>query len=132
MDDTLTRIWADIVGRLHGPLTFRLILQPIMAALYAFRDGIKDAQLGRPAYLWSIFTKHDAAVRMLREGLHSVARVIGLGVVMDIIYQVAVFRWIYPTELLIVVLLLAFVPYLILRGPINRIARYWVGKVRVP
>jgi hypothetical protein len=31
MDDTLTRFWNDLVGRLTGPMTFRLILQPVMA-----------------------------------------------------------------------------------------------------
>jgi hypothetical protein len=81
-------------------LTFRLILQPIMATLYAFRDGVKDAQLGRPAYLWGIFTRPGAAGDMLRDGLHSVSRVIGLGIVMDLVYQLIVFRWLYPTELL--------------------------------
>jgi hypothetical protein len=38
---------------------------------------------------------------------------------------------IYPFELVVIVLALAFVPYVIVRGPINRIARAWItGKVR--
>jgi hypothetical protein len=54
-------------------------------------------------------------------------RVLVLGVVMDVIYQFMVFRWVYPVELVIVVLALAFLPYLLLRGPINRLTRRWVG-----
>jgi hypothetical protein len=46
---------------------------------------------------------------------------------MDVIYQFMVFRWVYPVELVIVVLALAFLPYLLLRGPINRLTRRWVG-----
>jgi hypothetical protein len=38
-------------------------------------------------------------------------------------YQLIVFRWIHPVELVVVVLLLAFVPYLLIRGPVNRLAR---------
>jgi hypothetical protein len=45
---------------------------------------------------------------------------------MDAIYQLKLFRWIYPGELVLVVLLLAFVPYLLMRGPINRVVRSWL------
>lgn len=38
-----------------------------------------------------------------------------------------VFRRIYPVEAIDVALLLAVVPYFLLRGPVNRIARVWVG-----
>jgi len=44
---------------------------------------------------------------------------------MDVLYQLIEFKTIYPGELIVIVLTLAFVPYLLLRGPINRIARHW-------
>jgi hypothetical protein len=46
-----------------------------------------------------------------------------LAIVMDIIYQLIVRRWIYPGETLIVAVVLAVFPYLLLRGPINRLIR---------
>ena len=128
MDDSLNRFWTDLVGRLTGPMTFRLVLQPVMAALYAFRDGRKDAREGRPAYFWAIFTEPRERRELFREGWKAVARVIALGAVMDATYQVIVFRWIHPFELVVVVLALAFLPYLLLRGPINRIARLWASR----
>ncbi len=123
MDD-LVRVWSDLAGRLTGPLALRLVLQPAMAALYAIRDGMKDARAGRPAYFWSILADASDGARLLREGLQAVLRVILLGAVMDGMYQIIVFRRIYPLELVIVVLSLAFMPYLLLRGPVNRLARY--------
>jgi hypothetical protein len=48
MDAELARMWTDLVGRLTGPLTLRLYLQPTMATLFALRDGLKDARTGRP------------------------------------------------------------------------------------
>ena len=42
--------------------------------------------------------------------------------VIDAVYQLMVFRWIYPGELLLVPFLLACVPYLLIRGLANRIA----------
>jgi hypothetical protein len=125
MDDLFTRIWTDLVGRVSGPLTFRLILQPTMALIFAIRDGMKDARENRPPYFRTIF--HDPAQRglLLREGFKAVGRVFGLGIVMDVIYQLIVLRWVYPGEALLVALILAFLPYLLLRGPANRLARLW-------
>ena len=129
MDDTWTRFWSDLVARLDGPMTFRLILQPTMAALSAFRDGVADAKAGRPPYFWDIFTKgHGDASQLLKEGWKAVLRIILLGAVMDVIYQWTVFKHLYPLELVVVVLLLAFVPYLLLRGPINRLTRRWLAR----
>jgi hypothetical protein len=125
MDD-LARVWTDLIGRADGPFTFRFVLQPTMAALFALRDGLADARNGRPAYLWTIFTNARETSRLLREGWHAVFRIIVLGVVMDLIYQWRVFQRIYPLELVLIVLLLGFVPYLLLRGPVNRVAQRWM------
>jgi hypothetical protein len=94
--------------------------------LYAIRDGVKDARVGRPAYFWSLLTEDGHRGERLHEGWAAVARVIGLGAVIDLIYQVMVFRSVHPLQLVVIVLLLAFVPYLLLRGPVNRIARRFV------
>ena len=93
--DIVVRFWANVIGRIHGPLMFRFLLQPTMAMLFAIRDGVKDARAGRPAYLWTLLTRSAPRREMLREGMAAVQRV----------------------------LLLAFVPYMLMRGPANRAAR---------
>jgi hypothetical protein len=123
MDEWWNRFWADLIGRASGPFAFRFFLQPAVAMLYAIRDGVKDARAGRPAYFWSLLTEGAHRVERLQEGWAAVARVIGLGAVIDLIYQIMVFRSVHPLQLVVIVLLLAFVPYLLLRGPVNRIAR---------
>ena len=57
----------------------------------------------------------------------STARVILLGLCMDVIYQLIEFETFRPAEAVIIALLLAFVPYVLLRGPVARIARWWLG-----
>jgi len=47
---------------------------------------------------------------------------------MDIIYQLIVQRWIYPGETVVIAVVLAILPYLLIRGPVNRIARRWRSK----
>lgn len=123
MDDTLARIWTDLVGRLTGPLTLRLLLQPMMGTLFALRDGVKDARSGRPAYLWTIFSDAGERRRLLGEGWKAIRNVFVLAVILDVAYQWIVFRWVYPFEVLLVALGLAVLPYSLLRGPINRVAR---------
>lgn len=116
-----------MMDRVGGPMTFRLILQPAMAALLALRAGLKDAREGRPPYFWTLLTDSTQRSGLLRQGWKAVARVFVLALVMDTIYQLIVLRWIYPLELFVIAILLAVMPYLLLRGPVNRIARRWRG-----
>ena len=108
-------------------MSFRFILQPAMAAIAAIHDGVKDARTGRSPYFWTIARNPRKRVGRLREGLIATARIILLGLAMDVIYQLLVFKTFYPVEALIVALLLAFVPYLLIRGPVTRVARWWRG-----
>jgi hypothetical protein len=123
MEEMLARFWGDLMARVGGPMTFRIVLQPIMAAIFAVRGGLKDAREGRPAYFWAIFTDPAQRREMLRDGWKSVGRVFIFAIVMDGIYQFIVLRWFYPLEALIVAIVLAICPYLLIRGPVNRIAR---------
>jgi len=123
MEELITRVLTGLSDRVGGPMTFRIILQPLMAGLLALRAGIKDAREGRPPYFWTILTDSTQRMALVREGWRSVARVFVLAIVMDIIYQLIVRRWIYPGETLIVAVVLAVFPYLLLRGPINRLIR---------
>jgi hypothetical protein len=125
---TLQRLWTDLVERPGGPMTFRFILQPTMAVIAALHDGIMDARLGRSPYLWTIMTNREARGGLLAEGLGATARIILLGLGMDLVYQVTVFGTFYPGEAVDIAILLAFVPYLLLRGPISRIARNRVAR----
>ena len=128
VDELLTRFWSDLVARVHGPFSFRFVLQPLVALIFATRDGIVDARQERPPYFWTIFTRPRERWELLREGGKAVARVIALGVLMDVVYQVLIFHRIYAPQLIVIVLALAFLPYVVFRGPINRIARAWMTR----
>jgi hypothetical protein len=129
--ESLDRLWRDMLARPGGPMTFRFILQPAMAAVMALRDGVKDARLGRRPYLWALLRGvrgPEGRSGRLWQGIVSTARIILLGVVMDCIYQWLEFKTFYPAQAAVIAILLAFVPYLLLRGPMQRIARHWVAR----
>jgi hypothetical protein len=119
------RLWQNLLERPSGPMTFRFILQPIMASIVAWRDAVKDARTGRSPYLWTLLTNRAKAGGRLQEGLIATARILLLGLVMDVIYQAIVFDTFHPGEAAIISILLAFVPYLLLRGPISRVVAWW-------
>lgn len=123
MQRALERFWHDLLERPEGLMRFRFILQPAMAAIAAVRDGLKDARSGRAPYFMAVLRNRQERVGLLNEGLNATARIIAIGLVMDVIYQALVFKTFYPDRALIVALLLAFVPYLILRGLVARVWR---------
>ena len=127
-EEVRQRVWQNLLDRPGGPMTFRFILQPCMAAIAALHDGVNDAKLGRAPYFWTVLTNTSERGGRLYEGLISTARIILLGLCMDVIYQAIVLKTFYPGEAVIVALALAFLPYLLLRGPIARIARRWRGE----
>jgi len=108
-------------------MSLRFALQPLMGFIAALHDGIKDARTGRTPYLWTILTSSEKRGGRLREGLIATGRTILMGLVMDTIYQVTVLKTFYPGEAAILAILLAFVPYLLLRELVARIARHWQG-----
>jgi hypothetical protein len=124
IDDPFSRIISDLVARVSGPMKFRLVLQPVMAVYYAISSGLKDAKEDRPPYFWGLFTDPAHRRDMLREGWKSVGRVFVLAIVMDAVYQLMVIRKFYPGEALLAAVILAIVPYLLIRGPVGRIAKH--------
>lgn len=123
----LTNGWDMLIGREHGPLAFRLVVQPMVGALLAIRAGVRDARAGRPPHGWAILTDPLRRNELLRESWHDVARLFMVSVIIDMIYEIIVFRWIYIGQALIVASILALPSYLLIRGPANRLARLWVG-----
>jgi hypothetical protein len=64
----------------------------------------------------------------LREGFVATARTILLALVMDSIFQVLVLKTFHPIEAVFIALLLGFVPYLLLRGPMERLVHWWLER----
>jgi uncharacterized membrane protein YedE/YeeE len=126
MVDIFDRVVANLIDRVAGPLSFRLIMQPTMAVIVAISAGVRDARLGAPPYLSTLWSNPSGRLALLRLGVIDVSRVLIFATLVDIAYQMIVVRWVYPGEALLVAVLLAFVPYVIARGPANRIARRWL------
>jgi hypothetical protein len=124
MDDIWVRLADNMADRISGPMKFRFILQPAMACFFAVRSGLNDARAGKPPYFWSLIDDPLHRTEMLQDGWKSVGKVFMLAIVLDVIYQVIALRFVYPGEALLVALLLAILPYLIVRGLVTRLTRH--------
>lgn len=123
MENIWQRIVENLFGRLDGPLHFRFILQPLIATIFAIMDGMKDAKTGKPPYFWAVFSSPEHRKELLKDGWKHVGKIFIIAIILDIIYQLKVHKMIYPGETFFVAFLLAIVPYLLLRGPVNRIMK---------
>ncbi len=121
------RLWQNLVDRPGGPMLFRFFLQPTMAAIAAVLDGLKDARLVLPPFWVTVLRDPTRRVQRLNEAVVATSRVMLLGLVMDTIYQVIEFDTFHPAEAVVITLVLALLPYLVLRGLVSRAARRWVG-----
>ena len=122
----LPNYWHELIERGEGPMHIRLVLQPITAALFAIRSGMRDAREGRRPYIWAVvWATSDRRDRreMILHGWKDVGRVFILAIGIDLIYQFTVLHAFRPGEAIFLGLVLAIVPYLIFRGVVNRILR---------
>jgi hypothetical protein len=130
--EMIARGWEDFLARPSGSMHFRFIMQPTMAALLALHAGIQDAREGKQGYVWAILSNPKRRLELLREGWRGARTPFLVAIVLDCIYQIITVRFIYPLELLFTATLLALVPYLLLRGPFNRIARLFLRPAAAP
>ena len=90
------RVWQNLFERPGGPMVFRFFLQPTMAAIAAWRDGVNDARTGRTPFFAGALTDPAQRTVRLNEALVATARIILLGLVMDGIYQAIEFKYLPP------------------------------------
>lgn len=120
----------QLLGRLSGPLNFRLVVMPTVVSVLALRAAWKDHRDGRPAFLGLLIKDPAERNRLFQQGLKNIGRIFIVAIVLDSVYQWMVFRWIYPGMVLVVAVLCAIMPYVLVRGPFYLLAHFLLRKVR--
>ena len=93
--DLIARTLQHLVARTAGPLKLRFLLQPLAATIIAVRASRESEPRRVFAYI---------------------GRLCVVALFVDLLYQVIVLRWFYPGQALIVVGMLALVPFLVVRA----------------
>lgn len=125
--ELLSRRVEQLLGRKSGPLHFRLLMMPTVVTLSRNPGRREGAREGQPAFLWAIITNPAERGRLVRSAMKDVGRIFIVAVVLDTVYQVFVLRTLHVVQLLIVAIACAIVPYVLIRGPVTRLARLFHG-----
>lgn len=113
----------ELPQRLTGPGRFRFILQPLIALLIGWRGGLDDAREGRPPYLLGLFLSGEHRRELVRSGLTAVRNLVAMGIVLDAVSQLLIYRQVHPGAALVVGPVLICFPYALGRALTNRVAR---------
>lgn len=134
--EMLTSRGEHLLGRLSGPLNFRLVVMPTVVTILAILAHLRDVRQGTPTVLWSFFRSSTERRRIFRSGLKDIGKVFLVACVLDTTYQILVLPSFHPGEVLVVAVVCAIVPYLLVRGPVLRggrmLYRKWAKRAGKP
>ncbi len=118
-----TDFFAHLLARLTGPGRVRFILQPLMAIWLGVRSGRRDAQAGRPPFLWALLFHGQHRKDMWREAIACTRDLIAFAVLLDLLAQALIFHELRPGAALVIGPPLILVPYALSRALANLVAR---------
>jgi hypothetical protein len=114
----------ELPQRFTGPGRFRFILQPFLAILIGLRGGLADARAERPAYLYGLLLGGGNRRDLVRSGWVAVRDLVAMGIVLDAVAQLLIYRQVHPGAALVIGPVLIGFPYAVARALSNRVARF--------
>ncbi len=117
----------ELPRRFTGPGRFRFILQPMLAILLGVRGGLADARAGNPPYLFGLFFDARRRKDLLRSGAEAIGTLLAAGIILDVVFQLIIYRAVHPGAALLVGPILICMPYALSRALTTRLAR-WFGR----
>jgi len=112
-------IVEGIIARLAGPMSLRLVIQPLMASLLGARDGIVDAKAGEPPFIFGLITDCDDRKAKLGSLFKSLSKAIIIAVVLEVMAQYLLFGQVHAIGVILYVFVFMIVPYSLVRAAAN-------------
>jgi hypothetical protein len=113
----------ELPQRFTGPARLRFILQPVVAILLGIHGGLRDAKAGHTPYLFSLIFSPGHRSESLRSGLVAIRNLLAVGVIMDIVFQLVLYRSVHPGAALLVGTLFICLPYAVSRALTTRVTQ---------
>jgi hypothetical protein len=121
----------DLPARFTGRGRLRFILQPTIAILLGVRGGLADARAGNPPYLLGLLSAGGRRRELLRSGMAAIRNLLAAGILLDLVFQLVLYRSVHPGAALVIGPILICAPYALSRAVTNRVARWSQGKGKV-
>jgi hypothetical protein len=113
----------ELPQRFTGPGRFRFILQPGLAILLGVRSGLADARAGNPPYVFGLLFAAGRRSELLRSGTAVISTLLAMGIILDVVFQLVLYRSVHPGAALVVGPILIAGPYSVARALTNRLTR---------
>jgi hypothetical protein len=121
MEWSIQQVFDELIVRVReGPMQFRFILQPAMAAALGIRDGLADCRAGAPPLLTTLFSRGFGGMPWKKLLLRLCTPIL-VATAIDAVVQVLMFGHVRPLSALIVGTTLMAFPYCGARGLSNRL-----------
>jgi len=112
----------ELPHRFTGHGRFRFILQPMIAIFLGIRGGLADAKAGKPPYLFRLLFHAGHRRELLRSGAAAISTLVAMGIIMDVVFQLVLYRAVHPVVALLVGPIFICVPYTLSRALTTRLA----------
>jgi hypothetical protein len=113
----------ELPQRFTGPGRLRFILQPMVAIVLGIRGGLADAKAGNPPYLFGLLFGAGRRRELLRSGVAAIRNLVAMGIIMDIVFQLVLYRSVHPGAALLVGPILICLPYAVSRALTTRVTQ---------
>lgn len=117
------QFWQELPQRFTGAGRFRFILQPIVAIVLGVRGGAADAAAENPPYLFGLLFAGGRRSELLRSGMTVIRNLLAVGIIMDVVFQMVLYREVHPAAALVVGPIAICVPYALSRALTTRLLR---------
>ena len=118
---TLLSVAEGIIIRLAGPMSLRLVIQPVIALLLGIRDGRIDAKEGEPPFIVGLITNCRDRKAKLVSLFKSLSKAIIIAVILEVIVQYLLFGQVHAIGVILYASFFLIVPYSLARGLTNMI-----------
>jgi hypothetical protein len=113
----------ELPQRFTGPGRLRFILQPMVAIVLGIRGGLADAKTGDPPYLFGLLFGAGRRRELQRSGVAAIRNLVAMGIIMDIVFQLVLYRSVHPGAALVVGPILICFPYVVSRALTTRMTQ---------
>jgi hypothetical protein len=118
----------ELPQRFTGPGRLRFILQPMFAILLGVRGGLADARAGNPPFLFGLLLAAGRRREMLRSGVAAIRNLLAAGIMLDLVFQIVLYRSVHPGAALVIGPILICLPYAFSRALTNRVVQLSRGR----
>jgi hypothetical protein len=116
----------ELPQRFTGPGRLRFILQPAFAILLGVRGGLADARTGSPPFLFGLLFDAGRRRELLRSGVATIRNLLAFGIILDVVFQLVLYRSVHPGAAVLIGPILICAPYALSRALTRRVAG-WSG-----